>query len=475
MTYWISPGSGLCRQERPWVTADGIRDNTDPDYSTEATDVLASEITDATFEYFDGSTWQSSWNPDGSTMSDDGVTPIGPPRAVRVTLSFSFPSSRPNGTAYETTLVKVIPVRTAPGSLTPTMITPSTDTGSDASGSSASTPAASGSNGSTGASGGAGASSGAFRRRRGHGRCFGGPQGEHAGACRAQGEHAGSAGRLQRQEQHARARRAVHRRREGRRPMIRRSQPTRPGYVLVAVLIVSVVLSLAAYQFTELMTAEYRAAARSCDAVQAREAAVSGVHYAAGMLADPTTYATDLAGNPFIDGAFQPQIVRQGVGPRTQANCQLIAVAPDGNGGYVARYGAVTDEAGKLNINALILADPSGEMLAAALTALQQALQASQKPCGSLLSANAIDCIVDWVDGDDDPRANGAESSSYQGKGFKAKNGPLNSLDELLFVQGVTPQLLYGTDRNRNGVDDEGSGANSIAASPITSRSMAAN
>jgi prepilin-type N-terminal cleavage/methylation domain-containing protein len=161
VTYWISAGSGLCRQERPWVTADGIRDNTDPDYSTEATDVLAPEITDATFEYFDGTTWQSSWNPDGSTMSDDGVTPIGPPRAVRVTLNFSFPSSRPNGTAYETTLVKVIPVRAAPGSLTPTMIAPSTDTGSDASGSSASTPAASGSNGSMGASGTSGASTGA--------------------------------------------------------------------------------------------------------------------------------------------------------------------------------------------------------------------------------------------------------------------------------------------------------------------------
>ena len=161
VTYWISPGNGLCRQERPWVTADGIRDNADPDYSTEATDVLVPEVTDATFEYFDGSAWQSSWNPDGSTMSDDGVTPIGPPRAVRVTLNFSFPSNRPNGSAYETTLVKVIPVRAAPGTLTPQMITPSTDTGSDASGASASTPTASGSNGGTGSNGASGASSGA--------------------------------------------------------------------------------------------------------------------------------------------------------------------------------------------------------------------------------------------------------------------------------------------------------------------------
>src|SRR5258706_5888137 len=64
----------------------------------------------------------------------------------------------------------------------------------------------------------------------------------------------------------------------------------RPGYVLIAVLIVIVVLSLAAYQFVELMGAEYRVAVRTNDAAQARLAAVSGVHYAAAMLADRDTF-----------------------------------------------------------------------------------------------------------------------------------------------------------------------------------------
>src|SRR5207302_3890787 len=71
----------------------------------------------------------------------------------------------------------------------------------------------------------------------------------------------------------------------------------RPGYVLIAVLIVIAVLSLAAYQFTELMTSEYRAAARTNDAAQARHAAVSGIHYAAAMLADPASYFGELGGN----------------------------------------------------------------------------------------------------------------------------------------------------------------------------------
>src|SRR5262249_51044706 len=42
------------------------------------------------------------------------------------------------------------------------------------------------------------------------------------------------------------------------------------------------------------------------------------------------------------------------------------------------------------------------------------------------------------------------------------KNGPLDSIEELLLVKGVTPQLLLGNDQNRNGAldpeEDDGSG-----------------
>jgi Tfp pilus assembly protein PilV len=167
VTYWISSsGTGLCRQERPWVTALGIQDNTDPDLSNESGDLLVPEVEDVTFEYFDGQSWQSQWNPDGTTMSPDGVTPIGPPRAVRVTLNFSFPSMNKGGTPYTPTVVQVIPIRAAPGIYTPPMITASTDPGTttaDTSGTTSSTTASSGttSGGAGAASGGAGAAAGA--------------------------------------------------------------------------------------------------------------------------------------------------------------------------------------------------------------------------------------------------------------------------------------------------------------------------
>src|SRR5205823_3763730 len=146
-----------------------------------------------------------------------------------------------------------------------------------------------------------------------------------------------------------------------------KEEKNRPGYVLIAVLIVIVVLSLAAYQFTDLMTAQYRSEVRAGDAVQARHAAVSGIHYAAALLADPASFYGDLGGNPYIEGAFSDQVVRQNDNQRLEARFALVAVANTGQGTFEQRYGAVIDEAGKLNINSLIQLDPSGELLYSAL------------------------------------------------------------------------------------------------------------
>jgi type II secretory pathway component PulK len=57
-----------------------------------------------------------------------------------------------------------------------------------------------------------------------------------------------------------------------------------------------------------------------------------------------------------------------------------------------------------------------------------------------------IDSIQDWRDPNDAHRLNGAESDYYLGLPvpYRAKNGPLDSVDELLQVRGVTRELLYG-------------------------------
>jgi hypothetical protein len=60
--------------------------------------------------------------------------------------------------------------------------------------------------------------------------------------------------------------------------------------------------------------------------------------------------------------------------------------------------------------------------------------------------------ILDWLDADAAPREYGAEADYYGGLSppITPRNGPIGDLDELLQVRGVTPELLYGVDRNHN-------------------------
>lgn len=56
------------------------------------------------------------------------------------------------------------------------------------------------------------------------------------------------------------------------------------------------------------------------------------------------------------------------------------------------------------------------------------------------------DSIVDWRDTDDEKRVNGAESEYYSGldRPYVAKNAPIDALEEILMIRGVTPDLYYG-------------------------------
>lgn len=56
------------------------------------------------------------------------------------------------------------------------------------------------------------------------------------------------------------------------------------------------------------------------------------------------------------------------------------------------------------------------------------------------------DAFYDWVDPDDTHRLNGAEKDDefYVDRGYEPKNGPLDTVDELLLIKGFSESLLYG-------------------------------
>src|SRR5262245_46590132 len=104
------------------------------------------------------------------------------------------------------------------------------------------------------------------------------------------------------------------------------SRPNRRGIVLLAVLLVVVILTLAAYQYSEWMTAEYKAADSFTRLAQAQALAESGVHFAAAALSTPDSISSSLSGKPFDNvQAFQNVLVKQNETLRFQGRFSIVA------------------------------------------------------------------------------------------------------------------------------------------------------
>src|SRR5262245_11298672 len=248
---------------------------------------------------------------------------------------------------------------------------------------------------------------------------------------------------------------------------VRQPVASRSAVALIAVLVVVALLSLAAYQYSEMVTSELRAADSSVNSAQARALAYSGIYFAAAVLSDQNSYQGILNSNPWDSpSAFQGVLVY--TDPKTGRTGRFTVFAqvdPSTGATTSFRYGLI-DEASKINLNAMLQIDPTGTVLYNMLMSIANT--------DSNMTADIADAIIDWIDTDDDPRANGAESSYYLGLSppYRAKNGPLESVEELLLVKGVTPQFLFGTDYNRNWIqapgEDAGSGFNPGWASYFT-------
>jgi Type II secretion system (T2SS), protein K len=70
------------------------------------------------------------------------------------------------------------------------------------------------------------------------------------------------------------------------------------------------------------------------------------------------------------------------------------------------------------------------------------------------MTMDLADSILDWLDKDSTPRDYGTEDYSSMQPPYRPANAPIESIEQLLLVRGMTPQLLYGYDENRNGLLD---------------------
>jgi hypothetical protein len=215
--------------------------------------------------------------------------------------------------------------------------------------------------------------------------------------------------------------------------------------VLVIVLVVIMALSLAAYTFSDLMLVHRQAAELNGSRIQTRYLVDSGVEFLKFYLSlDPLTQA-DMGGHYDNPIYFQGSVVIPDTDLKRRGAFTILAPYTDesGQAGGV-RYG-LEDESGRLNLNIVLLADQIQE---GASRTILMGLPG--------MTEDVADAILDWIDADDETREYGAEIDYYATltPGYEPRNGPLQTVEELLLVRGVTPQLMFGVDFNRNALVD---------------------
>ncbi len=208
-----------------------------------------------------------------------------------------------------------------------------------------------------------------------------------------------------------------------------RNRDSRRGVALMLTLLVIVLLSALIVDFSYDTQVEGTLAAVKSDQFQAYLAAKSAIANALALLQEDLLDA-QMNGTPESDGPMD--VWAQGVPVAPLNDAQMRAV--------------IADECGKINLNALIRYDSNGTPLENRflIDALREFFR--YRLAGSNL--DPTDAILDWLDSgdDDEERPEGAERSYYEGlePPYTCKNGPMDSIEELLLIKGITPEVYFG-------------------------------
>ncbi len=226
-----------------------------------------------------------------------------------------------------------------------------------------------------------------------------------------------------------------------------RERNNRRGVVLLLVLIVVTMLALGSFGFAELMLNEHRAAQTASRQSQARAFAESGAEVARQFLdRDPDDIQT--AGGLYDNAQrFSSQVVADDDSPRDRGRFTILAPKIDDTAVAGVRYG-LQDESAKINLATILTYDQSSGSSDGNDTSADNTYSHTILMGLPGMTDDVADAILDWVDADDTPRDQGAESDFYGSldHGYAPRNRAPTSIEELLLVKGVTPELLFGYD-----------------------------
>jgi general secretion pathway protein K len=205
---------------------------------------------------------------------------------------------------------------------------------------------------------------------------------------------------------------------------MRSERSNRRGVALIIVLLMVSIIVALTIQLNRDTRSEVYGAANISDGIRLRYIAESGVNVGeALLLADKTSYDTLT---------------------ELWANTEMLALQSEGffdNGAFKL---AIQDEGGKIAVNSLVNGIAYNPLIRDLLLRLLTGpyFRLEQRKAEDL-----IDAIKDWIDVDDEVTGGGAEGAYYAGlaRPYAAKNAPIDCIEELLMVKGVTRELFYGT------------------------------
>ena len=186
------------------------------------------------------------------------------------------------------------------------------------------------------------------------------------------------------------------------------------GVALIIVLWIFIFLSVVAFEFSAATREEATAALRFDDETQGYYLAVAGfergLYDFLNQQGNAVATPQEPQKNDLFDGRWREQEL--------------------GDGRFRVR---LVDESGKININRV-----NEETLRRVFTNL--GIDNDRRDI-------LVDSIMDWRDPDDLHRLNGAENDYYATltPPYTAKNGPLDTVEDLLWIRGMTNELFFGS------------------------------
>jgi len=201
------------------------------------------------------------------------------------------------------------------------------------------------------------------------------------------------------------------------------SRHPRRGFAVIIVMVAVLVLSILAGALAVFMKVESQLAQNGNDDEKLLWIGRAGVERACWILAQEPGGATCLK---------QIWAGGSGYGPETNGPLAGISLENFSVGDGLVSLKIIEQES-KININR------------ADTPLLTQILTTMGADAGDLSLVS--DSIQDWIQPGDAPRPAGAKSDYYQGltPPYNAKNAPIDDIEELQLIKGVTPEMFKGT------------------------------